>query len=79
MTIFDGARDRDMAPPLYPERLACGGSITPARKHVLWRDPEEVRANALTVIAMVVVGIVGGFLIAGMLMNESVLAFLGIQ
>ena len=73
MTIFDAPRNHDLAPPLHPDRLGLGmldAQVRCSRKHVLWRDPEEIRANVVTVLAMIAAGIVGGFLI--MIGNQNV-------
>lgn len=81
--MFDEARNLDDQglPLLRSDRLGLGMrdiQVRRSRNHVLWRHPEEIRADIVTVLAMVAGGIVGGFLIAGTLMNEAVLSFLGI-
>lgn len=77
---FDALRDSDDPglPSLHPDRLAVSNAITTPRRPVLWRDPAKVRTAAALTLMMVVGGIVGGFVIAGALLNEAVLAFLGI-
>ncbi len=68
--------------PLRTDRLALAMRDVqvrrPPRRHVLWRDPREVRTSVGMILLMIVGGWLGGHAIAAVLMNEAVLAFLGI-
>ena len=61
---------------LRPDLLALGESVTPPRAR--WHKPKDVRDATGLLLLIIAVGWLGGQIIAAALLNESVLAFLGI-